>query len=290
MSLPGTLPKGRSVRVPVSHLDVFSTILDYTGGSDFDFSDGKSLRRFIKFDSANAGYDEHYVVSEMDDREPLDDSTLSKSLGFEPNFMIRKGMWKLIITKKADAPVKDMLFNLRLDPYEMNNLLGDHATTDRQIGKAEHLKILLVEWMKRHDGPDHLYSDPVWNGGEGRGDIKEIMLRRTWRRVDFWLSDRSLPFWRAAREGDQFERHEYLYMGRTTPGKLLIENIEVKGPDSSYFTIDVNKAAIQMNDFLRVRVTYRSSASNNIGRFNAYIEISNSATGVSKVVITGRQF
>jgi len=49
ISFPEKILPGRRIRIPVSHIDVFSTILDYLDVPDeHDTSDGRSLRRFIE--------------------------------------------------------------------------------------------------------------------------------------------------------------------------------------------------------------------------------------------------
>jgi len=64
--------------------------------------------------------------------------------------MIRHGDYKLIIPKSSKTKCRDMLFNLRADPLEQRNLLGDQNNVSKlSIGKAEHLKILLREFMRR---------------------------------------------------------------------------------------------------------------------------------------------
>lgn len=93
------MPAGAVVKQPVSHLDVFSTILDYMGASQYDNSDGRSLRRFVENTSFNQFYDEASVVVELDDRWPTGNYQLSGELGAIPNFLIRNGQWKLILPK-----------------------------------------------------------------------------------------------------------------------------------------------------------------------------------------------
>ena len=78
---------------------------------------------------------------------------MHRPLGKEPNFMITKGTYKLIITKLANSTLTDMMFDHEQDPYEMNNLLTNQTTRHNLdvIGKAEHLKALLYEWMVSAD-------------------------------------------------------------------------------------------------------------------------------------------
>jgi len=78
ISFPKAIVPGNIVSEPVSHLDVFATIMDYFGASDLDGSDGTSLRQFIEKKSYNALYDESVVVFEMDKRYPVDSETFSR--------------------------------------------------------------------------------------------------------------------------------------------------------------------------------------------------------------------
>ena len=264
LSFLGKIPEQMTVTEPVSHLDLFATILDYAGASDLDHSDGKSLRRFIDQKSWNEDYDERTVVVEREQRIPLNEYTLSNSLGDAPNLMIRKGSYKLFLPKKADSPVLDMMYNLQNDPFEMKNLLepSANAIPESVIGKAEHLKILLVEWMKRHDYNGY-YSDNKYNLHVGWGDIQEIVDRRMWRKVDYWQSDYVLEFGRPAEisiytdgttstknflsespfspiDQDQkvmCTRNEYLYLGRTVSGVLALQDVYIAGTDIDYFSV-----------------------------------------------------
>ena len=157
--------------------------MDYLRASYLDNSDGASLRRFIDNESYNRDFDEDIVVVETENRSPISRTKLSGSLGREPNFMIRKRQYKLMLPKIRDSHVLDMMYDLQqgksgwgqlraslksvshvvihTDPGEGKNLMGlngpsaSHAT----IGKAEHLKALLVEWMRRRDGDEKYYSD-----------------------------------------------------------------------------------------------------------------------------------
>jgi hypothetical protein len=85
----------------------------------------------------------------MTAREPEDEKRLSGKLGGIPNFMIRKWRYKLILPKNAKTDVEFyIMYDLEVDPYEMDNLVGSAgmSATDEIIGKAEHLKTLLLDW------------------------------------------------------------------------------------------------------------------------------------------------
>lgn len=105
MSFPGVIPAGKEVDAPVSHMDIMATILDYVRAKKLDKSDGRTLRRFIDGTSHNKFYDERHVVVEIDGRVPAGGGKLSRKLGSRPNYMIRKGTWKLMLPKKRDSKV-----------------------------------------------------------------------------------------------------------------------------------------------------------------------------------------
>eukprot|EP00957_Ditylum_brightwellii_P167531 12753019-Ditylum_brightwellii.AAC.1 len=73
----------------------------------------------------------------------------------------------------------------------MENLVGNNGSSASEdvIGKAEHLKALAIEWMKRKDGEKKYFSDPAQNDGIGKGFIAEVDARHTWRQLPIWISD-----------------------------------------------------------------------------------------------------
>ena len=113
LSLPNSANSGKRVSVPVSLMDLHSTILDYLEApASLDTSDGTSLRRFIQDSSYNRDYDETAVVSEY---EYHGDPQNTKTYGHLPSFMIRKGDFKLILPRLATSPRLDMLYNIKTD-------------------------------------------------------------------------------------------------------------------------------------------------------------------------------
>jgi len=186
-----------------------------------------------------------------------------------------------------------MLYNLNesADPYEMRNLLAIKPT-DAIIGKAEHLKILLVEWLKRNDGGEkRYYSDNKYNLGVGEGDIAEIKSRRTWKTTDFWCSHALLTFGSPALIGNKvYRRNEYLYVGRTSAGSFVLADISVEGPDAHHFAVEFDRSQriIRQDGYVRVKVSYASST-NSIGSLDAHIVITTDIPGKEnhKIFITG---
>lgn len=135
MRFPREIAAGTIVSTPVSHRDVFATILDYLGAQK-QSSDGASLRPLIE-GRVPSGVE--YVVSENAKIEEL---------------MIRAGPWKLIIPNKANSTTVNALYNLRRDPFEIENLIGpSNPLRRRSLGTARNLRNLLVKWCRKVRSP-----------------------------------------------------------------------------------------------------------------------------------------
>jgi len=81
-----------------------------------------------------------YVVTEWDYRGDT-----------EPNYMIVKDGWKLIIPYSESSMVLNAMYNMNDDPYEMNNLLGNNPQKRKHAKKAEELRKYLLEWLKKNN-------------------------------------------------------------------------------------------------------------------------------------------
>ena len=167
MRLPGVIPAHSVVKAPVSHLDLFATILDYCGMAASE-SEGESLRPLIEGKSDGAG---RFVVSEW------------QSTAF-PGFMVFDGRRKLLFGRSADARSLDALYDLENDPNELHNLLADKFDWEKHRGEAERLKRLLVGWLERVRSP-HLDSVKARaitlqakQTGEKAADIQPMMCVR----------------------------------------------------------------------------------------------------------------
>ena len=135
---PGRIKPGTVVDAPVSMVDLFATILDYCGQSPHA-SDGESLRRYIEGkDKAN----DPFAISEWNWRGPV-----------QPNLMVRTKEWKYFIPNTADSKVMNVLYDLKNDPLEMNNLLGKNPKAEKSRKQAEYMKTLLVQWLEKTSSP-----------------------------------------------------------------------------------------------------------------------------------------
>jgi hypothetical protein len=115
--------------------------------------------------------------------------------------------------------VVDMLFDLEDDPHEMNNLLGSNSATatDSTIGKAEHLRALLQDYLVKMGHPA----------------AETIKMRRDWPAPDFWVGDSSVNFRPLLNDGT---RVEWLYVGSATDDDVSIEGMCVTGKDSECYS------------------------------------------------------
>ena len=269
IAYPGVIAPGQEVNEMVNHLDLFSTVLDYAGAVLDDTSDGTSLRRFVEQTSFNEEHDESVAVVEWDYRDVKNDDTLTKSVDTNSNFMVRKGNYKLMTHKLASSTKTDMMYDLSTDPYEVNNLLGRNgmSASDAVIGKAEHLRHLLIEWMERMDG-DGYYSDPIYNANDNAGDVLEIRNRQSWRSSDFWVSDSNqLEFGPAVWDGaNNCVRNEYFYFGRTNDGQVEIKDTYVDGDSGNFFSVEnLAGTTLGAGDHRRLKVTLKVPEDHPVG-------------------------
>lgn len=132
ISYPGKIKAGLRISAPVSTLDIFSTILDYAGLKNIP-SDGYSLRPVIEGEAPK--YD--FAVSEW----TWENANV-------PSLMIRTQDWKLMTTHRSGGKNVEALFDLKNDPYEMNNLLGTNPERFKYNEIAENLRSKLVKYLK----------------------------------------------------------------------------------------------------------------------------------------------
>jgi len=133
---PGQIKPETVVEGYVSNIDLYSTILDYTGVNG-PVSDGKSLRGLIDGTDQTQG---KFVVTEWLSNEDK-----------MPAYMILKEGWKMFIPYSASSTVIDALYNLNDDPYEMNNLLGSNPDKKKYAQIVNELHLDLVTWLKGHN-------------------------------------------------------------------------------------------------------------------------------------------
>jgi len=138
MRFPGKITPGTVVEAPVSQIDLFATIFDYLEGGAHD-SDGESLRRYIESSSTQK---DAFAVSEWNWRGPV-----------SPNLMVRTKEWKYFIPNTADSKVMNVLYDLKNDPHEMNNLLGKNPKAEESRKQAEYMKGLLIQWLEKTNSP-----------------------------------------------------------------------------------------------------------------------------------------
>ncbi len=130
---PKVIQAGKKVDTPVSHHDIFATIMDYTG-MKIPENDGRSLRNLIngKKDAID------YAVSTWG------------AINNGGPFMIRKGDWKMIVYLQMGEKKQkntNALYNLKSDPLEMNNLIGSNPEKGKYTDVTNELKLTLKNWM-----------------------------------------------------------------------------------------------------------------------------------------------
>ena len=62
--------------------------------------------------------------------------------------MIRTDRWKLMTTHRSGGKNVEVLFDLKNDPHEMNNLLGTNPDRQKYSDIAEELRSKLVSYLE----------------------------------------------------------------------------------------------------------------------------------------------
>jgi choline-sulfatase len=119
------LPQGKRINTPVAHVDIVATILDLAESKGCQQLRGHSLLPMI---TDRPGDHPGYACSECHSEGNCTGS-----------FMIRKGDWKYI----HFTWYENLLFNVKEDPGEFNNLIDDPAYTKIQ----EELKSILYSLL-----------------------------------------------------------------------------------------------------------------------------------------------
>ena len=136
IKLPKIIKDNTIINHLVTNVDLFATILDYTNQA-VSQSDGKSLRDLIENKPTDRP---NYIVTEWNYRGDT-----------EPNYMIVKDGWKMLIPQTASSNVIDVLYNLKSDPFEMNNLIGNNPEQKKYASKVVELKLDLLAWLIKND-------------------------------------------------------------------------------------------------------------------------------------------
>lgn len=136
VKVPGKVQEKTVVDGYVSLIDLYPTILDYLNVKKQP-CDGKSLRGLIEGTDKEHG---KYVVTEWDYRGDVN-----------PNYMIVKDGWKMMIPYSTTSTVINALYNLNEDPYEMTNLIGNNPEKAKYKEKTEELRKYLLEWLNDKD-------------------------------------------------------------------------------------------------------------------------------------------
>lgn len=135
---PGKIQGGQTISTPVSVLNIYPTVLDYAGLQNIP-TDGYSLKGVMEGNEAPK-YD--FAVSEWQWKNEN-----------VPSIMIRTDQWKLMTTHREGGKNIEVLFDLKHDPFEMNNLLGTNPERFKYEERAEELRSKLVGYLKDVNSP-----------------------------------------------------------------------------------------------------------------------------------------
>ena len=153
---------GERSQVMVSNMDVFSTILDYTGQSQ-DQGDcavpSQSLKSLLSGNPKDWG--EYAVYSEQEETR-----------------VVRTPKWAYFkrFGNAPNHPIDDELFDIEHDPSEIKNLVGDPAYADVRAN----LEDMLGKFFETYARP----QADLWKGG---APLQHSERNEFWR--DAWGND-----------------------------------------------------------------------------------------------------
>lgn len=140
LRLPGRIPAGKTVDHTVNCIDTFATIFDYAG-LECPKQEGRSLRPVIEGGKPES----EYTFTEMT---------------YYTCFTSQD--WKYVWSTNRNE--MDVLFNLREDPQELTNLLGNHPDRAKYVPQAEAVRKEMLGWM---ESINHPLKDAVQNSEIG---------------------------------------------------------------------------------------------------------------------------
>jgi arylsulfatase A-like enzyme len=132
MRFPKKIAANQKIATPVSLFDLFPTILELLDSQDRPVRHGHSLVPLL--------------TGMQEQERPVFSEWFKKNC---PNYMCRLGNWKLMITWSGDETLVDALYNLKNDPFEMNNCIGNNPDKGKYLAKAEELRALVVGWCEQ---------------------------------------------------------------------------------------------------------------------------------------------
>ena len=129
---PNKIKGGQTISNPVSTLNIFPTVLDYAGLTSIA-TDGYSLKGVME-GTQDPKYD--FAVSEwITNNEKI------------PSIMIRTEDWKLMTTHRKGGDNVEVLYDLKNDPDELNNLLGSNPDRFKYDERVENLRSKLLTYL-----------------------------------------------------------------------------------------------------------------------------------------------
>lgn len=152
--MPHTLPAGKRLSQLFAHQDIAPTILESVGVATPESMTGSSFWSLLNGSGTNGGHP--FVVSA--------EST------WQAKWSLRTPEHKLILARSDDFygnPAKE-LYNLRLDPQEINNI------AEEQKDLTQKMKDRLEEWIARQLVENDLEEDPLKRSDVSLGGLKAL--------------------------------------------------------------------------------------------------------------------
>lgn len=131
ISFPGKINENIISEYLATGADIMPTVLDFAGIPLPDNIHGESLKPIL---TAKSNLNREYAYCELNEQK-----------------VVRSAGWKLVLNPKLDSNInhKYLLFNLKVDPLEKNNLLSSENLNNKIIVMAEKLKKEMINLMRK---------------------------------------------------------------------------------------------------------------------------------------------
>jgi arylsulfatase A-like enzyme len=137
-SFPGVLPVNKLMAHPVSTIDIAPTVMDIlVKGKGAESMQGVSL--FPLMTGQNKSSVPTYSIAQWG----------ATAL---PTWMVRNNEFKLMMWEVNSSAV-DGYYDLKNDPHELNNLIGNNPNRGKYIKAANTMKAVIVNWLKKINSP-----------------------------------------------------------------------------------------------------------------------------------------
>lgn len=261
---PRVFPANKKIDAATAHIDLLPTILDVCG-IDLPGSikiDGCSLLPLLNSDDSD--FRDRFLFWEWNRGFPLP----------WQNFAVRKGDFKLVGNCGYDSPVEEFeLFNLRTDPYELDNIVNDKNET------ALMLKSEMENWYGEVIGGEHYRNIPRIIIGTDKENPVVLNRNDAKGSTGIWTQEEIYGYWDVKIENQGiYDLKVNLIKPVEVSGKLYLRiyphQYMKNNTDTGISELNMGNLPLTTGDY-RLEVYYQENSGRTIFPFSVEVERTN---------------